>query len=98
MSQELDLEDTKEYKAALKVLGDKNLREFLARTDEELKELIVANTLHMQEATIKTKTSSKYVEASETKSVFDKALREDIKPNKIANALASLVIRSRKIQ
>jgi len=93
--EDLDLTETKEYKRALKHMGEENLRDFLKKSEKELGDVIVGNSVHIQEATNKTKTTAAYVSAVETKKLFDKALSDDLKPYKAANDLAALLLRTK---
>lgn len=91
-----DLMDTKEFKAALKQMGKNNAQEFLKKENSELEDLIVVNTLTIDEQTKKTKNNSKYKEILEAKKAFDEALRDANKPFTVAVELATLILNSRK--
>lgn len=93
---EEELKETKIYKTAEKVMGKQNLREFLKRGDQELKDLIALNSVHIQEATAQTKSNDAYRSACNVKKDFEAGLRETIKPHKVANDLASTLLSMRK--
>jgi hypothetical protein len=91
-----DLYDTKEYKKAVKIMGEKNAREFIRRDTDNLKNLIAMNKVHVQDAELKTKANDAYKKACETKSDFERGLRDTKKPLEIASSLAAMVLRDRK--
>ena len=93
---DFDVTETKAYKKAEKLMGDKNLREFISKSDGDLKELISGNAVHIQEASAKVRENTHYAKACEVKKDFDKALNDDLKPYKVANELAATLLRSRK--
>lgn len=94
--ENIDLVETSEYKKAKKLMGEENLREFVRQSDSELSDVITKNSVHIQEATAKTKSTPAYVKAVEVKKDFDKALAEDVKPYKAAIELATLILRMKK--
>ena len=90
------LQDTKEFKALAKAIGESEARELVSRDEDALKALIAAHTVSMDQATAETKSAPAYVSAVEIKKDFDKALREQIKPLKLAVKMAAKTLNSRK--
>ena len=91
-----ELVDTKIYAKAVKIMGEKNAKEFIQRGDQELKDLIAANEVHIQESTLKTKNGDSYLRAKEALKDLNGGLREALLPHKVANQLATTALRTRK--
>jgi hypothetical protein len=93
-----ELRDSKLYKKAKKLMGTDNIMEFFKKGDQELKDLIALNSVHIQEVSAQMKENSAYRTACATKGDFEKGLRESLAPNKVANELASVLLSIRKNQ
>lgn len=96
MSEDIEIVDTKAFKAAQKLMGEKNASEFLKKSNEELKELLALNSVHIEEATQKTKQNDAYRKATETVADFKGALRESLKSCMVSSKLAAMILSSRK--
>ena len=93
---DIDEEYLAEFLAVAKVMGEKNAREYLAKTDEELKEAMVVCHMHIAEATNKTNVNLAFREAKGIVSDFQRALRETTVPLKKTAALCGAVLQNRK--
>lgn len=92
----MDIFETKVFKKAVKQFGETKAKEYLTKTEQELRDIIATNSVHIHESKIKTELNSNYKKACEIKSDFDKALREDISPLQTAISLAATLIKNRK--
>lgn len=92
---DVSLMDSKAYKAFVKLVGDKQAQEMIEKSDEELKEVISAHTVAMEQASNETKAVPAYQSAVAVKKDFENALKEQQKPLKLATKLASVVLCAR---
>ena len=96
MALDLELMETKEFKALAKAIGEKNAKEFIQKDTTELKENISLNTLHVNKVQAAKKANEKYQEHCEAKKLFDSAATEECKPHELQIRMASVTIRSRQ--
>jgi hypothetical protein len=90
------LTESKQYKKASKLLGHALLRDFVAKNDDELKEVIVRKSMEIQEATMETQANSEYQKAKGIVSDFNKALRDKNSESQTLLSLASYMLKLRK--
>ena len=93
-----ELTETKIYAKAVKVMGETNAKEFIKRGDQALKDLIAMNEIHIQEATLEVKANTNYQQAKEVLKGLNGGLNESLAPHKVANKLATTVLRMRKVK
>lgn len=96
MALDLSLMDTKEYKAFAKIVGDKQAKELLEKSDDDLKAVISSHTVSIAQAADDTKKASAYAAAVAVTKDFNAALREKNKPLLAAVKLAAKTLCSRK--
>lgn len=92
----LDLVESKEFRSFAKEVGEKQAKELLEKSDDDLKSVISAHTVSMAQAEAETKSADAYIKAAEVKKDFEKALRERNKPLQKAVKLAAKVLYDRK--
>jgi hypothetical protein len=93
---DLELMETKEYKAFAKANGDQLAKELLGKSDEDLKAVISSHTVSMAQATAETKAAPAYQKAEEAMKDFKSALKAKNDPLQKAVKLAAKVLVSRK--
>lgn len=91
-----DVLESKEFKQFKKHAGEDQAREFLRKTNEELKELITVNSIHEREVKHKMLDNKAYIEAKAVKKDFDDAVKDKLAPTKAASALAVAILHGRK--
>jgi hypothetical protein len=94
----LDVEvlDSKLFKKVAKHMGDNNAKEFIQKTNEELRAAIATDTMAIELARAETEANSDYQKACAIRADFRSALKEATDPHKLKVNLASYVLRLRK--
>lgn len=95
-SFDVEIMDTKAYKALVKEIGDTNAQEWASRPSEELKAVITTATLQKQDAKDQTLANEAYQKAKDVVADFNGALRDTNKPLDLRIKLASRIIKNRK--
>ena len=93
---DLDLTETKEYKALVTVMGKTEAKEFLKKSDKDLEDMIIANEIHTKEVNNSISSNSEYKKALAIKKDFDDAKRDRLKVTVATTKAAALILYTRK--
>lgn len=91
-----DLQDTKEFKKARKVMGDDLIKDFFKKDENSLKEVIAVNSVEVQNLSEKAMANPKWVEFAAALKLLKSALRETVEPSVVAINLATVILSERK--
>jgi polyribonucleotide nucleotidyltransferase len=87
--------DSKEFAAAVRIMGDKNAVEMVSKSAAELKELIAVKSVDITKTKQETLTNDQYRAADSVKKDFTRGMNEAIKPMKVVVDLAALILNER---
>ncbi|EFX62177.1 hypothetical protein DAPPUDRAFT_337320 [Daphnia pulex] len=90
-----DIIESKEYKKAKKLMSEESVKEYLTKSDEDLKEVISRNTVYVKSESEKLKSHVEYVKASETKKLLDSGIKDALAPYKAAADFAARILKER---
>ena len=90
-----ELKETKEYKKAKKTMSEELVKEYLKKSDEDLKEVISRNTVYIKSETEKLKNNAEYIKATETKKLLDSGINDALNPYKAAADFAARLLKER---
>ena len=93
---DLELMDTKEFKAIQKLMNKDEAKHFLRKTSQDLESLIIANQMHEKEVDAAVKSNSEYQKACRIKKDFEDSKRDRLKITTATTKMASLILFSRK--
>lgn len=96
MEAERAIIESKEFRSAEKKWGQQAVLELIKKTDEEAKQAVILNSMHINEVTEQVKANPKYVEAMKTKKAFDGAIKDKISDTVLSNKLFIRVLSERK--
>ena len=96
LAEEMDILDTREFKKAINLMGQNNVKELLLRAKEDLEQVVVNNRIAIAEVTSKTQANMAYQQACNVRSEFQKALKDTVEPYRVAASLAVSVLRKKK--
>lgn len=96
--EQMDINESKEFRALVKEIGDQGGKDFMARSNDELKALISSGHLELDEIKAKVEANEAYKEAKEVVKDFQNSKRDKIKPVKLRMGAAAAILRIRGVK
>lgn len=90
-----EIQDSKQYRAMVKLVGEKEANDFLKKAPVDLDDLIAKKTVERQKVINERDANDKYKLATGQKKAFDDAARDTVKP---INTVLSLATKLRSVK
>jgi len=96
MELDIDVQDSKEFKKILNLMGKQDAKEFINKSDDDLKKMLLVNQMHAKEVDETMKNNGEYIKVCRIKKDFEDAKRDRLKITKATTDMASLILYKRK--
>lgn len=91
----VDVYESKVFKKACKTLGDKEAKELLEKTDDQLKMVVAENILRKEDLVSKLKENSEYVKAKDIVTTLEGGMKDTMKDSNLVAKLAKVILKAR---